>query len=203
MQNSSQELIVGPCSVRIADRESKDCEFLSTVGVLDLDQFDCSYEEWILNFREATHKAIARGWPGTPDPSEFLTEQQRIEAAFAERLGTPVDLEHGGRVEMRDQGWVVFTKDVWILCYFPACGWTRDEPSGQNLAFETAAKAMAVSLLAERIELARTVNRENAFKVLGRPDPDLPEIAPTPVVLPPDGRSRLRPVRGSRLKPDS
>src|SRR5262249_25532163 len=59
LEDSYHGLLLGPCDEATSKREEKACRLVHAIRITSNEGIDCTYQEWVQLFREATHQASA------------------------------------------------------------------------------------------------------------------------------------------------
>ena len=157
-------LCVGPCDPETAAAEAGTCHLVCEIGVIDANDFECSYQEWVEHFRAAAHRAA------------FEREQSGQEVRWTGELMKQVHLattgclDDGTRIERQQGGWVVVDCNGCYLMDPEDAAWVADvdDEDLPALVFENPEEAYVAYLRSCAVGDARERRREEALKRLGR-----------------------------------
>ena len=140
LEHAYHGLPIEPRDEAICGQEEGACRLVLNMFVTIDEGLDCTYAEWVRLVRQAVDDAAALDEKG-----EVLESCRLAEAEQAARAGMPISLEEGGRIERRDEGWIIVDPSAGCLFEIERCMWSSDEPR----VFDTPAGAVAAFLRAQ------------------------------------------------------
>ncbi|MCY2987845.1 MAG: hypothetical protein NTY19_08285 [Planctomycetota bacterium] len=164
IDDSYHGLTVGPCDPETAAAEASKCPFVCEIGVTDAEDFECSYQEWVEQLRDAAHRAaVERDQSG----QEVRWTGELMKQVH---VATTAGLDDGTRIERQQNGWVVVDRYGYFLMDPEDAAWVADadDEDMPALVFGNPEEAYVAYLRSCAVGDARERRRDEALKRLGR-----------------------------------
>ena len=164
IDDSYHGLTIGPCDAETAAAEASQCHLVCEIGVTDAEDFECSYQQWVEHFRDATQRAAGEHEPTGQEVRWTGELMKQVHVA------TTAALEDGTKIERQRDGWVVVDRYGYFLMDPEDAAWVADADDEDlpALVFGDPEEAYVAYLRACAVGDARERRREAALKRLGR-----------------------------------